>query len=568
MTEGFAADSRAAGGTVRILGFAEHPTRMIIDTQVIGPITDGFDAVSNLEPEGWTPIFQVTGGRADTRLRFDFPLQNDFDPGAFQVFVDARAEGLDIDTVWGIPLTNGNASIRYQNGELSAEGTAFSHGVPLAINWRSDLLRAPEDDMTLTATGAPGREAFASWGIPLPDFINGAMPATAELSVRNGRTRLEARFDLSRSRLEADFLGWEKPPGENATLALRLMWEDSGAVRLDQVHLYGTDFHVLGYGAFPAGASPALWHLGLKEIHLKANRLTADIRRTPDGYDAMVRGSLFNAIPLMERKRTPADLRTVDVPLDLRFEIDRILLQNGVELRQADGRFQRGPDGETSISLQGTTGPGEPVELVIIPVEKGQRLLAGAADAGTVVKGLGLYSHASDGRLTADFLIDFDARPWASGTLKITEFSVQEAPTLVNILSMASFDGVVRGLRQRGAAFDDLHVALSLDDGAATIKEGKMEGDALGVTFSGRYDMKRQEMDIEGIVVPFNLLNKAINVVPLVGKMITGKGIIAVSYALRGSPASPAIQVNPMSSLLVGRLRNLFDRFNPNGDPD
>jgi hypothetical protein len=565
---GLAANSRTTGGAVRIMGFADHPTQMEIDARVVGPAADLFNAVSDLELDDWAPLFRVTGGRADTRLGFDFPLQDDFDPEAFQVFVDARGKGLDLETAWGLPLARGEASVRYEDEKLEAHGTAYLNDVPLAINWERDRLDAPGKDAVLTVTGAPDRKAFAAWGLPPPEGIDGPVPTTANLKITEEETRAEARFDLSGAALGIRPLGWEKTPGENAALALKLAWTTPDVIRLDRIHFHGTDFQILGSGLVGTAPPAPLWRLDLERVHLGANRLSAAIRHTAAGYDVVIEGPLFNAMPLLNADMLASEGAVADVPLDLRLKADRILLKNGVELQGAAGRYRRGRNSGPSVSLKGVTGPEKPVELALVPVADGHRLLVAADDAGALVKGLDLYTHASDGALTADFFLAAGTPPRISGSLKATSFTLREAPTLVDLLSLASLEGIVKGLRREGTPFEILDVRLSMADGVVDIREGKMEGDALGITFSGRYDAKDRQMDIDGIVVPFNLINRAFHAVPLVGKMIAGDGIIAVSYRLRGDPASPAIIVNPMSTLLVGPLRNLFDRLDPGGDTD
>ncbi len=567
---GRADNSRVVGGAVRIIGFADHPTQMEIDARVDGPAADVFTAVSDLELEDWAPLFRVTGGRADTRLGFRFPLQDEFDPDAFKVDVEAEGKALDLETAWGLPLTDGAASVHYADGKLEVHGTARLDGVPLSINWEQDRLNGPGKDTVLTVTGAPNRKAFAAWGIPLPEGVDEPVPATVHLKITEGETRAAARFDLSGATLAAPLLGWRKSPGENAALALDLGWRSSDTIRVDKVHFYGTDFQVMGSGVVRPQTRGLAWRFDLETVHLEAHRLSATIEYDAEGVKAEIHGPLFNAMPLLDPKtgRAASDMRSGGIPLDIHLAIDRILLKNGVELRQAIGRFQQDRNGIPSLFLQGVTGPEGAMELTLVPVKTGQRLLVRAADAGTLANGLDLYRHASGGRLSADFLIQPQSPFRADGVLSVTGFTLREAPTLVAILSLASFDGLVNGLRQDGTPFDDLHASVSISDGVMTLREGKMEGDALGVTFSGRYDLNGRQMDIDGIVVPFNLLNKVVNAVPLVGKMITGDGIIAVNYRLTGSPTAPHIRINPISSLLVGRLRDLFDRIGPGGDTD
>ncbi len=563
VTEAVAAGSRAAGGTVHIDGFADHPTRMEIDTRVIGPAVDAFQAVSDLDPKAGSPIFRVTGGRADTRLGFDFPLQADLRPEDLEIVVESKGEALELEIPWTIRLTGGDASVRYEGGRLDVRGTAVSGGVPLAIAWQGDRFRTTGHEMVLTVTGAPDRKALAAWSLPFPRAISGPVPTTAHFRIKDRHTRVRIRSDFSHTALSADLLGWKKQPGENAALMLELDWRPPESLRLDRIHFYGTDFQVLGSGTVRTGSPFPLWRLDLERIHLGAQRLSAEIRRKARGYEAVVRGTLFNAMPLLRSGDLPSGVTTAALPVDLRLAIDRVLLRNGIELQQVTGRLKRDLSGGTSISLKGTSAPKKPVEMVLVPERGGQRLQVQAADAGALVKGLGLYTHASGGRLKADLFFDPGGRTRTTGALAVTGFTLREAPTLVEILSLASLEGIVNKVQQEGTPFDIFQAEFSLEEGALMIKEGKMEGDALGITFSGRYDLRRQQMDIDGVVVPFNLLNRAINAVPLVGEMITGDGIIAVSYALSGPAASPAIRVNPVSTLLVGRLRDIFDRLRP-----
>lgn len=568
--KGRAANSRVAGGAVRIIGFADHPTQMEIDARVDGPAADLFDAVSDLELEDWAPLFRVTGGRSDTRLGFHFPLQDEFDPDAFQVSVDAHGKSLDLETAWGMSLTDGEASVQYEDDKLAAHGTAALDGVPLSINWEKDQGNGPDGDTVLTVTGAPDRRDFTAWGVPLPKGFDGPIPTTVNLRIKDEETRAAVRFDLSGATFGVRPLGWAKTAGENAALALKLAWRTPDVIQADQVHFYGTDFQVLGSGVVHPRSPGPDWRLDLETVRMGPHRLSSVIGHGVNGYEVDVKGPLFNAMPLLNLKDrgSAPDLLTGDVPLDLHLAVDRILLKNGVEFRGAVGRMRRGRNGELSVSLQGATGPEKPAELALVPATNGLRLRIQAADAGALVKGLGLYDHASDGQLDADFLLTPGPPMRAAGVVQVASFTLREAPTLVEILSLASLEGIVKGLRREGAPFDILRTDLSAVDGVLTIKEGKMEGNALGITFSGTYDGKAREMAIDGIVVPFNLINRAVNAVPLVGKMITGDGIIAVSYRLQGDPDAPAVVVNPASTLLVGSLRNLFDRFHPNRDTD
>jgi hypothetical protein len=61
-------------------------------------------------------------------------------------------------------------------------------------------------------------------------------------------------------------------------------------------------------------------------------------------------------------------------------------------------------------------------------------------------------------------------------------------------------------------------------------------------------------------VVPFNVVNKVLGAIPLVGKLV-GKGIIAVNYQMTGPLADPQIQVQPLSALPIGAIRRIFQNL-------
>ena len=82
--------------------------------------------------------------------------------------------------------------------------------------------------------------------------------------------------------------------------------------------------------------------------------------------------------------------------------------------------------------------------------------------------------------------------------------------------------------------------------------EGHAEGASLGATAEGSYDPETGNIDLRGVVVPFNIFNKVIEVIPVLGKVIVGDGIIATSYHISGPYKDIKIDVSPLSTLALG----------------
>jgi hypothetical protein len=74
-------------------------------------------------------------------------------------------------------------------------------------------------------------------------------------------------------------------------------------------------------------------------------------------------------------------------------------------------------------------------------------------------------------------------------------------------------------------------------------------------------DMNSGRANLHGTLVPFSMFNRILGSIPLIGDILTGGdggGVLAVAYDIKGSLADPKIDVNPVSLLTPGFLRNLF----------
>ncbi|MBV8778581.1 MAG: AsmA-like C-terminal domain-containing protein, partial [Alphaproteobacteria bacterium] len=86
-------------------------------------------------------------------------------------------------------------------------------------------------------------------------------------------------------------------------------------------------------------------------------------------------------------------------------------------------------------------------------------------------------------------------------------------------------------------------------------------GGAIGVTSNGVVDLGRDQLDLQGTIVPAYALNSIIGNIPVIGSLLLGgegQGLFAANYRVTGSAADPQVSVNPLSALAPGFLRRLF----------
>ena len=90
---------------------------------------------------------------------------------------------------------------------------------------------------------------------------------------------------------------------------------------------------------------------------------------------------------------------------------------------------------------------------------------------------------------------------------------------------------------------------------------GRTSGSSIGLTAQGYLDTKNDIAHLRGVVVPAFALNNLLSNVPLLGPLLTGGkdgGLFAISYRLDGPFDDMKLDVDMMSAVTPGVLRELF----------
>jgi hypothetical protein len=69
-------------------------------------------------------------------------------------------------------------------------------------------------------------------------------------------------------------------------------------------------------------------------------------------------------------------------------------------------------------------------------------------------------------------------------------------------------------------------------------------------------------MNIDGVLVPSYGLNSFLGNLPILGDLITsrkGEGIFGITYTAQGPADNPRVMVNPLSAVMPGILRRIFE---------
>ncbi len=191
-----------------------------------------------------------------------------------------------------------------------------------------------------------------------------------------------------------------------------------------------------------------------------------------------------------------------------------------------------------------------------------QLLTVNSNDAGTLLREFAVVDNIIGGQLMLEALKAGrgDAAPWR-GQLAVADFRVAKAPILARLLTLASLTGISDLATGKGIHFSRLDIPFAMQSRRLTISNARAVGSEIGISASGEIDLESESTRLEGTVVPAYTLNTLVGRIPLVGKILTGGedgGIFAVDYSLSGPLDKPKIEVNPLTSLAPGILRNLL----------
>jgi hypothetical protein len=182
--------------------------------------------------------------------------------------------------------------------------------------------------------------------------------------------------------------------------------------------------------------------------------------------------------------------------------------------------------------------------------------------ADTLLRTLGLYGKAKGGALKIKAR-KVAGNAWA-GKLSITDFYLSEAPFLTQLLSLASPFGLFDIVSDKGLFFDRLRTQFKVTPTRIILTEGHAAGMSLGLTVSGSYDRKTQQVHLHGSIVPAYIFTSLLGSIPLVGELFGGPGgVLGVSYSVDGDVRQPKMNINPLSAFAPGILRRLFDPEDP-----
>ena len=198
-----------------------------------------------------------------------------------------------------------------------------------------------------------------------------------------------------------------------------------------------------------------------------------------------------------------------------------------------------------------------------------------ARDAGALVSFIDLYKHMEGGNLAATMQLNDDT---LSGNLEIHDFVLRDEPAIERLVATSttlSAPGqdteAARRIDAGAVEFSRLKVNFERAGSHLELRDATMYGPQIGLSVDGWLDYSHDRVGMKGTFVPAYAVNNLFSQIPVFGMFLGGKsneGLLAITFNISGQASQPTLNINPLSVIAPGFLRNIFGVLDaPNSPP-
>ncbi|HHY49493.1 MAG TPA: AsmA-like C-terminal region-containing protein [Alphaproteobacteria bacterium] len=456
-------------------------------------------------------------------------------------------------------ISNGQLSFVASQAGYDIRGQAEVDGLAADIVIQGELREgAPPPAMLLSAT--LNADDLKKMGFDASEFLEGNVTFVAKPMPDQS---IQMAIDVTDATVSIKDLGISKPKGVAGSIHAAIK-QDGDITEVSQIDVAFGDVKLQGSLGFDAKK-------GLQSAEFTSFALSpgdvAQLSLTPirDGYQVRVRGEQLDLKPMLKRffdlggdstgGPQAASFGNTTIALDVElkralgfyrttaFNLDVDLALRGTNLQKA--------------SLQANFEGGSSISVTTNPTPDGKVMTVAFNDLGTVLRLINIYPNVRGGEGTL-VLETVDAEKADHGTFVIRNFAIVDEANVAQIMSGHEQSRQMIS-RSNSLEFRSGEVTFIRRKDRVEITDAVLAGDSVGGSARGFIYTDRRQYDITGTYVPIfglnNIMGKLLG--PLAGR--EGEGLFGITFAIRGPLDKPDFKVNPMSALVPGAFRRMFE---------
>lgn len=508
-------------------------------------------------------------GNVAIDLSLAFPLINALSVSDIEIKADANLTSFSLQNALGeVDLTDATARLKYGDSELSVTGQGKLDGNAVDITWRELFAAKAPFRRRYDVKGTVNAAIVEKAGFPSVDsFVTGPVGTTLSYQVAtNGTSEVVGRFDLKGAKVFIEPMGLTKEAGAEGLANLTLKLGQGGKLSSAEFEGRGAGLQAKGLARF--ATDNVLQQVTMQQVKIGRTDLSFDWKRQPSGVELSIKGQslelarvremirIRDTVAAREPKGPAADARH-STKMDI--QVQDVILKRG-SLGYLNGRFDMMGERVTFADLG--IGGGKGSTFRITPAQSGRTLFLYVADFGQLLSEAGWMDGLVNGYLHIEGKFnDLWADPPLEGTLKVGPYRLQKVSPRPDV---GTLNAAIDGLNSAGNAlqqFDSLTASLVKAGESIQVRNGRTSGPSIGLTTQGIVDIGKETAQLYGVIVPAFALNNLLSNVPLLGPLLTGGkdgGLFAISYRLHGPFDDLKNDINMMSAVTPGALREIF----------
>ena len=574
-------------GKVKIYDLDKYNNYISIDLTGNSSITDALKLINN-PPLEFTKEMGINpndiGGNMDVNLKLDFELKQDLLPEEIKVAVNADLHKVNIEKI--IPqhklgADEMNLKVNSKGWHLLGDITYDDIPVQLKIDEDfTDKKYKSKCKIFFVLDNVAKKNLGIDWAIlDAPNMI-GKSSVSADVVVNaDDKIEISAVADLNNAELNYPYFGFSKKAGVPASLKAVIEVEKNKVrtVKSLNYHQYGFDIS----GSVDMHQSGRVKAVNIRQItgdktSAKAKIAISDADNPKIKVD--VSGSSYNLIPLFDKADTGADKgnnpsqENEDDGLEDTYNTEIFVNVNSLwtnpttPIQNFAGSVQlRKGIGLEEVHMVGNYGIDKSIKLKLdyTPIAGGEHYLSiDSNNAGSTLKVLRLYENMVGGTMKIEARRGKDKK--FIGHALVRDFSIQNAPVMTKLLTVASFTGMIDLIKGDGLTFTHFNAPFEYNRKILLLKKAKAEGNVLGLTADGTFNRATTGINLKGVIAPAYSVNRFLGKIPLVGNVLAGKDgtIFAATYDIEGDTENPDIDINSLSMLSPNSLKEwYFENF-------
>ncbi|RWA93566.1 MAG: hypothetical protein EOQ31_00235 [Mesorhizobium sp.] len=557
----------ASGGTLTI----KNANRPIVvgglDIDVAGEAPAiaelaSYEPINAMRHVGLAP--EDLSGTVTGHVRADIPLTRGMDTSKLDWLVSLDYQDLSLAKSFEdqtVTEADGSITVGPKQAVISAE--AKLNGIPAEL----DLVEPLADDgpaRSLKVTLILDDKTRNASMPGLSDLLSGTIKVAID---KSGEDAQQVSADLTNARLDIPWAGWSKGAGIPAKVAFN-MAKSGSTTTLSDFALDGKSFSIDGNVTLVNGALSAA---RFSKVALnRGDDVAVSVKRAGKSYAVDVSGASLDARSLIKQFTSDVDTATkgagsdaISVSADVASLTgfhDEVLSNLKLEYSAAGSHLN-------GLNVTAAASSGAPITINNTTSEGGRVLRVKSADAGAILRFLNVYEHMEGGAITLSLSGAADGP--MKGQVDARNFYVVNEPKLASIVSTTpagdtrSLNEAVKGnIDTSRVQFERGFAEIDKGSGYLRLANGLLRGPRIGTTFQGTLYDPNNNMDMTGTFMPVYRLNRIFGELPLFGPLLGNgrdRGLIGVTYRLRGNANKPTLNVNPLSVVAPGIFRSIFE---------